>query len=287
MPNIRLIRRRIKSVQNTAKITNAMSMIAASKMRRAQDRGLQGRPYAEQITDLMAHLMAVIPKTGEAPHPLLVQRPVKRIAYIHITADRGLCGPLNSNMNRSGFQFMRGQSVSVSVVAVGRRGRDFMARAGSEMKAAFTELGDFPGLLDTLAISKIIIDDYINGDIDEVYIGYTRFVNTLVQRPVIERLIPVEPAVDEYAGSVDYIYEPDAESVLAALLPRYVEMQVYHAVLEHIASEQSAKMVAMRNASEAAKDMIKSLTQVYNKARQENITKEILDLVGGAAAVSG
>ena len=286
MPNIRQIRRRIRSVQNTAKITNAMSMIAASKMRRAQQRGIQGRPYAERIRGVMGNLVAAT-QHGDAPHPLLAQRPVHRVGYIHITADRGLCGALNSNMNRAGHDFITQQANPVGVIAVGRRGRDFMARTRRELKAAFIELGDSPSLLYTLPIARVVIDDYISGELDQVYIGYSDFVTTLVQRPVIQRLIPVEPAPLEPLFNVDYIYEPSAEEVLGALLPRFVEMQIYHAVLEHLASEQSARMVAMRNASENAKDMIRDLTLTYNKARQEMITKEILDLVGGAAALEG
>ncbi|MSQ27310.1 MAG: ATP synthase F1 subunit gamma [Dehalococcoidia bacterium] len=286
MPNIRQIRRRIRSVQNTAKITNAMSMIAASKMRRAQQRGIQGRPYAEQIRGVMSNLMAVVARS-EALHPLLQQRPVLRVGYIHITADRGLCGALNSNMNRSGFHFINGQPAEVSVIAVGRRGRDFMARSGKDLRAVFIELGDSPTLLDTLPISRIVIEDYLSGHFDQVYIGYTDFVNTVVQRPRIERLIPVEPAPLESLYSGEYLYEPSPDAVLNSLLPRYVEMQVYHAILEHLASEQSARMVAMRSASDNARDMIKDLTLTYNKARQEIITKEILDLVGGAAALEG
>ena len=287
MPNIRQIRRRIRSVQNTAKITNAMSMIAASRMRRAQQRGIQGRPYAQQIRAVLGHL-AALPQAGQAAHPLLQQRPVQRIAYVHITADRGLCGPLNSNMNRSAHQFLASQSAPVTVVAVGRRGRDFMGRTGRELRAVFMDMGVNPGLLDTLPISRVVMEDYVSGHVDEVYIGYSDFITTAVQRPVIQRLIPVEPMPPaEPLYNVDYIYEPSEEAVLAALLPRYVEMLVYHAILEHLASEQSARMVAMRNASEAAKDMIDSLTLTYNKARQEMITKEILDLVGGAAALGG
>ncbi|MEK7217272.1 MAG: ATP synthase F1 subunit gamma [Chloroflexota bacterium] len=286
MPNIRQIRRRIRSVQNTAKITNAMSMIAASKMRRAQQRGIQGRPYAQQIRGVMSNLMAVVARS-EAPHPLLHQRPVLRVGYIHVTADRGLCGALNANMNRAGFQFINGQPVEVSVVAVGRRGRDFMARSGRGLRAVFIELGDSPTLLDTLPISRIVIEDYLSGHFDQVYIGYSDFVSTVVQHPRIERLIPVEPAPLEPLYSGEYLYEPGPDAVLNSLLPRYVEMQVYHAILEHLASEQSARMVAMRSASDNARDMIKDLTLTYNKARQEIITKEILDLVGGAAALEG
>ena len=286
MPNIRLIKRRIRSVQNTAKITNAMSMIAASKMRRAQQRGIQGRPYAEQIRGVMSNLVAVSSQS-DVQHPLLEQRPVQRIGYIHITADRGLCGGLNSNMNRAGLQFINNAAADVEVIAVGRRGRDFMGRTGKSLRAVFTELGDQPSLLDTLSISRIVIDDYNSGYFDQIFIGYSDFISTLAQRPRIERLIPVEPAPLEPLFAVDYVYEPSPDAVLNALLPRYVEMQVYHAILEHLASEQSARMVAMRSASDNAKEMISDLTLAYNKARQEMITKEILDLVGGAAALEG
>ncbi len=285
MANIRQIKRRIRSVQSTAKITNAMSMVAASKMRRAQQRGLQGRPYATQIRAVMSNLMAVR-KGQDTDQPLMAIRPVRRIAYIHITADRGLCGPLNANMNRAGLVFVRQQAVPVNVVSVGRRGRDFMARSGQELRAVFMELGDAPSLLDTLAIARIVLDDFIAGAVDEVYLGYSDFVNTITQRPLIQRLLPVEPAPLEPGRAVDYVYDPDPDAVLAQLLPRYVEMQVYHAILEHIASEQSARMVAMRNASEAAKDMIRGLTLTYNKARQEAITTEMLDIVGGSAALA-
>ena len=286
MPNIRLIKRRIRSVQNTAKITNAMSMIAASKMRRAQQRGIQGRPYAEQIRGVMSNLVAVSSQS-DVQHPLLEQRPVQRIGYIHITADRGLCGGLNSNMNRAGLQFINNAAADVEVIAVGRRGRDFMGRTGKSLRAVFTELGDQPSLLDTLSISRIVIDDYNSGYFDQIFIGYSDFINTIAQRPRIERLIPVEPAPLEPLFAVDYVYEPSPDAVLNSLLPRYVEMQVYHAILEHLASEQSARMVAMRNASDNAKEMISDLTLAYNKARQEMVTKEILDLVGGATALEG
>ncbi len=286
MPDIRLIKRRIRSVQNTAKITNAMSMIAASKMRRAQQRGIQGRPYAEQIRGVMSNLVAVSSQS-DVQHPLLEQRPVQRIGYIHITADRGLCGGLNSNMNRAGLQFINNAAADVEVIAVGRRGRDFMGRTGKSLRAVFTELGDQPSLLDTLSISRIVIDDYNSGYFDQIFIGYSDFISTIAQQPRIERLIPVEPAPLEPLFAVDYVYEPSPDAVLNSLLPRYVEMQVYHAILEHLASEQSARMVAMRNASDNAKEMISDLTLAYNKARQEMVTKEILDLVGGATALEG
>ena len=284
MPNIRQIRRRIRSVQNTAKITHAMEMIAASKMRRAQERGLATRPYSEQIRGVLGHL-ASQPSSGEPLHPLLEQRPVQRIGIIHISADRGLCGALNSNINRTSGSFILRQGVPVSVVTVGRRGRDFMMRYGREVRADFTNLGDRPGILDTNPIARVVIDDYMSGHVDQVYVAYTRFVNTLIQRPVIEQLIPVEPAPSDSRWNLEYLYEPDTATILDHLLPRYVEMEVYHAVLEHIASEQSARMVSMRSASENAQELIGDLTLLANKIRQDAITRELLDLLVGAAAV--
>ena len=282
MPTIRQIGRRIRSVQGTAKLTNAMAMVAASKVRQAQQRGVEGRPYAEQLRGVMSNRMAA---TGGswAPHPLLRQRTVLRVGYIHITADRGLCGALNANMNRAGFQFIRGQPVEVGIIAVGRRGRDFMARSGQDLRAVFDGLGDNPTLLDTLPIARVVLDDYLNGRFDQVYLGYSDLLSTLVQRPKIERLIPVAAAPLDPRYRREYLYEPGPDAVLNALLPRYVEMQVYHALLEHVASEQSARMVAMRGASDNARDMIKDLTLTYNKARHELITRELLDRAGGAA----
>lgn len=286
MPDIRLIRRRIRSIQNTSKITHAMEMIAASKMRRSQERGVAGRPYETQILGVLGHL-AALRQVGEPLHPLLAARPVKRIEVIHITADRGLCGPLNSNMNRFTANFILQQEAPVSLVAVGRRGRDFMSRYRRELRAEFTGLGDRPGILDTLPISRVVIDDYLSGYADRIYIAFTRFITTMTQRPEIMQLIPVVPVPLEPQWNVEYIYEPSSAGVLDALLPRYVEMEVYHAVLEHIASEQSARMVAMRSATENANDMIRDLTLTYNKARQEMITKELLDIVGGAEVLRG
>lgn len=284
MPNIRQIRRRIRSVQNTAKITHAMEMIAASKMRRAQERGLAGRPYSEQIRGVLGHLAAQH-SSGEPLHPLLEQRPVQRVGIIHISADRGLCGALNSNINRATGTFILGQDVPVSIITVGRRGRDFMARFRREIRADFTNLGDRPGILDTIPIARVAIDDYMSGHVDKVLISYTRFLNTLIQRPVMEQLIPVEPAPSDSQWNLEYLYEPDTATILDHLLPRYVEMEVYHAVLEHVASEQSARMVSMRSATENAHELIGELTLLANKVRQDAITKELLDLVGGAAAV--
>ncbi|UCC59993.1 MAG: ATP synthase F1 subunit gamma [Dehalococcoidia bacterium] len=277
---IRVIRRRIKSIQNTAKITKAMEMIAASKMRQAQNRVLAGRPYAEKMREVVAHL-SIQSQPGEELHPLLQKRDVKRIAVVHITADRGLCGGLNANVNRLTANFIDEQSVPVTAVAVGKKGITFMSRYCEEILAEFTQLGDRPSLLDTLPISRVVIDEYINGSIDRVYLAYNKFITTVNQLPVMQELLPIEPPAAESTEAVEYIYEPSAVGVLEHLLPRYVEMQVYHAILESIASEQSARMVAMRNATDNANDMIQELTLMLNKARQEQITKELLDIAGG------
>ena len=260
-------------------------MIATSKMRRAQERGLAGRPYAEKIHQVIADL-AALPETGRALHPLLQTRPVSKIAVVHITPDRGLCGGLHATINRRIASFILEQTVPVTLIIVGRKGLDFMRRHQRDIHAEFTQLGDRPSLLDTLPISRIIIDDYTNGVIDLVYLVYARFISTMIQRPILEQILPVEPAAIPRAQNVDYIYEPGPHMVLGELLPRFVEMQVYHAILESIASEQSARMVAMRNATDNANELISDLTLMYNKARQESITKELLDIIGGAAALA-
>ncbi|HEY77581.1 MAG TPA: ATP synthase F1 subunit gamma [Dehalococcoidia bacterium] len=285
MANIRLIRRRIRGIQNIAKITQAMEMIATSKMRKAQERGLAGRPYSEKIQQVIADL-AALPQEGEALHPLLQRRPVAKIAVVHITPDRGLCGGLNASLNRKTGAFIVEQAVPSYLVVVGRKGLEFMRRYRRDIRAEFINIGDRPSLLDTLPISRIVIDDYTNGVVDLVYLAYAQFVSTMVQRPVLKQILPVEPAVIPQAQNVDYIYEPGPAEVLGELLPRFVEMQVYHAILEAIASEQSARMVAMRNATDSARELVDGLTLMYNKARQESITKELLDITGGAAALA-
>lgn len=285
MANIRLIGRRIKGVRSTAKITRAMEMIAASKMKRAQDSGVAGRPYAEKITQVIASL-AALSAEGEGVHPCLqCHRKVNKITLVHITPDRGLAGGLVSSINRKTASFILEQKVPVDVIAIGRKGLDFLRRTGQNITAEFTGFGDRPSLIDTLPISHIILKDYNDAVTDEVYLAYSRFVNTIVQKPVIERILPVEPASIPAAENVDYIYEPDSIKVLGGLLPRFIEMQVYHHILEAIASEQSARMVAMRNATENANELIEDLTLVYNKARQEMITADLLDITGGAIAI--
>jgi len=284
MANIRLIRRRIRGVQSISKITRAMEMIATSKMRRAQEAGTAGRPYDQKIRQVIRDL-AAIPQTGEV-HPLLRRREVKKIAIVLISPDRGLCGGLTASLNRKTGSFILGLKTPVTVVSVGRKGIDFMRRTNREVRAEFSQLGDRPGLLDTLAIPRIIIDDYTNGLVDEVFVAYTKFISTMVQTPVIEKLLPIEPPVSTGANTSDFEYEPTPEDVLGALLPRFIEMEIYHAILESIASEQSARMVAMRSATDNAAELIQAFTLMYNKARQEAITTELLDISGGAAALS-
>ncbi|MCY4365141.1 MAG: ATP synthase F1 subunit gamma [Chloroflexi bacterium] len=287
MPSVRDIRRRIRSVENTGKVTNAMSLIAASKMRRAQNSVMQGRPYAEKIYEVIAHLAAQPDEDGEALHPLLEVRPVNRIGLLAITPDRGLAGGMHSNINRRVAQFILNQSVPTRSIAVGRKGRDFMARYGQDLLAVFADLGDRPLVADTLPISRMLIDNFLGGEMDEVYLVYTRFISTMSQEPVVQKLLPVTPAELSATDRSGFIYEPDTLTVLGSLLPQFVDMEVYHAMLESIASEQSARMVAMRNATDNAKSLADDLTLVMNKLRQDSITNELLDLVGGQLAQEG
>jgi F-type H+-transporting ATPase subunit gamma len=290
MATIRQLKRRIQSVKNTAKITNALQLVAASKMRRAQDRAEQSKPYAQKLRVVLAGLAAQSSEDPDAArHPLLVSRPVNNIAVLHITPDRGLCGGLNSNMNRSAGTFVAMQHEPVQVVAVGKKGRDFFVRAHVHLAAEFTELGDYPTQADTLAIARLVIEDYLAEKVDRVYVSFPEFVSTATQRPVIRQLLPIEPPApaegEHEEHFADYIFEPSPDVVLAGLLPRYIEMQIYEAILQNAASFQSAQMVAMKNATDNAQDITRELTLTYNKARQEQITKELLDIVGGAAAL--
>ena len=289
MPSVRQLRRRIKSVESTAKITKAMSMIAASKMRRTQEAALQGRPYDVDMRGILADLAAQPAPDDEAYiHPLLRRRKIARAEIILITPDRGLTGGLHSRINRTAGEFIleqRGAGIETSVVAVGRKGSDFLARSGENIRAVFSDIADRPTLEEIRPIASIVSSDYAQERVDAVYLAYPDFVSTVVQKTVVMPLLPVVPAKLEPKDMVGYIYEPDPLTVMAALLPRFVDMQVYHAILESIASEQSARMVAMRNATDNANEMIGDLTLEMNKARQESITSELLDIVGGAAAV--
>ena len=267
-----------------------MELIAAAKMRRAQQRVLASRPYATKLVDFLGDLAARQSTTdANNLHPLMETREAHSIGIILVTPDRGLCGGLNTNLIRTATGFSAGQTSPVSWVAVGRKGRDFLVRYGREVRAEFTALGDFPEVLDTAPIATVAMQDYIQRAVDRVYLVFADYVSVAVQRPTVRQLLPIQPPAE--AGETvtalpsDYEYEPDPATVLDSLLPRYVEMVLYQAVLENAASEQSARMVAMRNATDSADDMISDLTLVYNKARQETITKELLDLVGGVAAL--
>jgi F-type H+-transporting ATPase subunit gamma len=286
---VRAVRDRIRTVSSTARATRAMELVAASKMRRAQDRALQARPYAERMRGVLAQLSGYTQSADpETLPPLLRQRGVRHFALIHITADRGLAGGLNTNMNRASANLALEHQPNVeqvSVLPVGRRGRDFFRRSGFPMLAEFSNLGDFPDTGDVFPIARIVIDDYVKGELDQVFIGYQQFVNAAVQRPTLRQILPVQAPEGEEAQATDFIFEPSPSSLLETLLPRYVEMQIYEAVLEARASEQSARMVAMRQATDAANDMVAELTLTYNKARQELITSELLDIVGGTAAL--
>ncbi|MEX0683474.1 MAG: ATP synthase F1 subunit gamma [Dehalococcoidia bacterium] len=285
---LRQTRRRIRSIQSTAKITRAMELVAASKMRRAQLNALAARPYAERLRWVLADLAETLPQIDdEDRHPLIrVRGEVKTVELIIVTPNRGLSGGLPSNLNRRAAQYIMAEGKPVRVIAVGRKGRDFMRRTGQEIVAEFLEIGDYPAYTDVRPVAQVAMEDFISGAADEVYVLYAEFVNMVTQRPVVSKLLPIEPPTDAETAGVDYIYEPSREAVLAELLPRYVERLIYDAILEAAASEQSARMVAMRNATDSANELMRDLTLVYNKARQESITNELLDIVGGVEAMT-
>ena len=281
------IRTKIKSVENTRKITKAMEMVAASKMRKAQERMLKARPYGEKIRRVAAHLSHAL---SEYKHPFLEKRDqVKKVGIILVTSDKGLCGGLNTNVLRQLVNKMReldGQKVNVQVTAIGSKGFAFLQRNGAEIASQAVGLGDNPHIDSLIGPVKVQIDAFNAGEIDELHIAYTRFVNTMRQEPVVEQLLPLAgDTVGSESSRWDYVYEPDAKSVIDDLLVRYLEALVYQSVAENIASEQSARMVAMKAASDNAKNVIEELKLVYNKTRQAAITKELSEIVSGAAAV--
>lgn len=276
-----------------------MQMVAASKMRRAQEQAVASRPYAAKSWEILTHIASQWGNV-EQLHPLLKRRSsVRNVAIIMITSDKGLAGAYNGNIIRKVTRFMRDKNhEDASLVTVGRKGRDFMLRYGRKVVAEFADMPAQPSALDAMPIARIAIDGFLGGEYDEVYLAYTDFLNTLTQEPTVRLLLPFQPGLveskvmSEYLGTettmakVDYIYEPNAETLLDTLLPRFTELQIYQALLEALASEHSARMVAMRNATENAKDLIGDLTLTYNKARQEAITKEMLDIAGGAEALA-
>jgi F-type H+-transporting ATPase subunit gamma len=283
------IRTKIKSVKSTQKITKAMEMVAASKMRRAQERMRAARPYGEKLRAIIGNLARA---NTEYHHPFLVRRePLKRVGVILVTADKGLCGGLNTNILRMAVHRMKelqaGGVDDVRVTCVGSRGLGFMQRLGAKVVSHVIALGDTPHLDKLIGPVKVMLDAYEAGEVDEVLLGYTRFINTMRQEPVLEQLLPLKREELLAAGkhAWDYIYEPDAKQVIDELLVRYVEALIYQAVAENMASEQSARMVAMKSATDNAGNVIDELQMIYNKTRQAAITKEISEIVGGAAAV--
>jgi len=282
------IRNKIKSVESTRKITKAMEMVAASKMRKAQDRMRAARPYGEKIRRVAGNLSHAL---TDYAHPFLERREeVKGVGLIVVTSDKGLCGGLNTNVLRLALGKMKewdAEGKSLQVSAVGNKGFGFMVRAGANLVSHLTGLGDTPHLEKLIGPAKVLLDAYVNGEVDVVYIAYTRFINTMKQEPVIEQLLPLSGDLigSKTENRWDYLYEPDAKSVIDNLLIRYVEALLYQSVAENMASEQSARMVAMKSASDNAKNVIGELKLMYNKARQAAITKELSEIVGGAAAV--
>jgi len=281
------IRNKIKSVENTRKITKAMEMVAASKMRKAQDRMRAARPYGEKIRRVAANLSHAL---TEYKHPFLTKRDQANVGVIVVTSDKGLCGGLNSNLLRllvSKMKEFDAQGQKLQATCIGNKGLGFMQRAGAKVVSQVTALGDTPHLEKLIGPVKVQLDAYMNGEIDALYIGYTRFINTMKQEPVFEQLLPLseETVKADHQPGWDYVYEPDAQAVIDDLLIRYIEALIYQAVAENMASEQSARMVAMKSASDNAKNVIGELKLVYNKARQAAITKELSEIVSGAAAV--
>ena len=280
------IRAQIKSISNTRKITSAMEMVAASKMRKAQDRMAASRPYSDKIRAVIHHLAQANP---EYHHPYLQEREVKRVGFIIVSSDRGLCGGLNNNLFRDVLKRMtemQKQGVEIDICTIGSKASNFFSRLGT-LKAQVTHLGDTPEIADIIGTVKCMLTAYDEGELDETFVVYNRFVNTMTQQPTFEQLLPIatDEEEEELKHHWDYIYEPDAKSVLDGLLMRFVESQVYQGVVENIACEMAARMVAMKSATDNAGNLIDELQLAYNKARQAAITQELSEIVAGAAAV--
>jgi F-type H+-transporting ATPase subunit gamma len=296
MPSTREIRRRMRSIKNMAQITKAMQMVASSKMRRAQERVQESRPYTEQLRGLVSRLARVAGEDVGDEAELLRRRPIRNVGYLLVTPDRGLSGALPSNINRkaasSALELQNelakeGQRPGMHYIAVGRKGRDFVLRSQQQLVAEFTNYGDRPSINDASAIAQVAVDAFLKEEVDVVYLVYPKFVNTVTQTPTVVQLLPVEPPAEQggQPEKVEYIYEPNPQEIFQALLPRYVDVQVYQALLETVASFYSAQMVAMKNATDSANDLLQDLTLTYNKARQAAITTQILEVVSGAEAL--
>ncbi len=286
MAGAKEIRSKIASIKSTQKITSAMEKVAVSKMRRAQQRMAASRPYAERIRQVIGHLANANP---EYLHPFMIEREVKRVGYIVVTSDRGLAGGLNTNLFKALVKDMNGQrekSAEIDLAVIGSKGASFFRSYGGNVVAAISNLGEAPSINDLIGSVKVMLDAYLEGRIDRLYVVSNKFVNTMTQKPTVEQLIPlVAEDSQELKHHWDYLYEPDAKQLLEGLLVRYVESQVYQAVVENNAAEQAARMIAMKNATDNAGDLISELQLIYNKARQAAITQEISEIVGGAAAV--
>lgn len=288
MAGAKEIRNKIGSVKNTQKITGAMEMVAASKMRRAQDRMSASRPYAETMRKVIGHIAQ---GNLEYKHPYLIEREVKRVGYIVVSTDRGLCGGLNINLFKAALNDMKqwsAKGAKVDLALIGSKASNFFERHGAKVKAHVSGLGDNPSVNDLIGSVKVMLKAYDNGEIDRLYLVYNKFVNTMVQQPKVDQLLPLPVTEDSKLAKKhhwDYLYEPDPKQLLDTLLIRYVESQVYQGVVENLASEQAARMVAMQAATDNAGNLINDLQLVYNKARQASITQELTEIVSGAAAV--
>ncbi len=288
MAGAKEIRTKIASVKSTQKITSAMEMVAASKMRKAQDRMDATRPYADKMRQVIGHVALATP---EFTHPFMRRREVRRVGFIIVSSDRGLCGGLNSNLFRRlvrEIRSLRDAGTELQFCTIGTKALGFFRRVGGQVVAQATHLGDAPHIDDLVGTIKVMLDAYVAGELDEIRIAYNSFVNTMTQQPTIEQLVPLAEGedADQLTHHWDYLYEPEAKDVLDSLMTRYVESLVYQAVVENAACEQSARMVAMKSASDNAGDLIDELQLIYNKARQAAITQEISEIVGGAAAVA-
>jgi F-type H+-transporting ATPase subunit gamma len=295
MPSTREIRRRIRSIKNIAQITKALQMVASSKIRRAQDRVQQSRPYAEHLLELVSHLANAQGDDDGDEIALLEQRPVRNIAFVILSPDRGNCGALPSNINRKAAtaaleqrnaHTQRDQRPDIQYIAVGRKGRDFIIRTQQHLIAEFTNIGDRPSMNDATAIAQVAMDAFLKEEVDVVYMVYPKFVNTVTQLPTVVQLLPVQPPEKKEGEQtkIDYIYEPSPNEIYQALLPRYVDTLIYQAMLELVASQYSAQMVAMKNATDNANELLQDLSLTYNKARQAAITTQILEVVSGSQA---
>jgi F-type H+-transporting ATPase subunit gamma len=288
MAGAKEIRSKIASIKNTQKITRAMEMVAASKMRKTQERMRASKPYANKIYDVVRHLGRA---HAEYRHPFMVQREVKKVGLIVVTTDRGLCGGLNVNLFRDALNAIHGwreQDHEVKLCVIGRKGQAFFKRVGGKVLASLDQLGDTPGVNDLIGAVKVMLDAFEQGELDALHIVYNEFLNTMTQKPTMKQLLPLPHADEDHkmmGHHWDYIYEPDPKDLLDELLTRYIELQVYQAVVENIACEQAAKMIAMKSATDNAGDLIKSFQLAYNKARQAAITQELAEIVGGADAL--